>query len=659
MNRKQFVLDSKALKIKEVLNKDFLEIEILSIAEGENRNQTSFTLESMKKSIPTFYNKFILGYFTAPGGVNNEGHFEEHNSDVKYDEECQEFYYSYLAPNAEKALGIIRESDKVEIVEIDGKKWIKLTAAILTKYNREAVKHLLKSRNKKKVSVEITIEKYHTVDGIDIIDEFTLDGITILGTRRNSNKPCQEGIEGASMILKFLQSEVYSTQKRALSFAYQELEQEELNENEEQEEITMKNNEINIKEEERGTIPMLTYEQKRSLLEAKLNEILCKKEDGEECCCYCWVCDLDDTHVYYHYNDTYYKATYSINEEDSSVEISTGEAVQVTRSWQEFAVEEEVSEVQEDAQESVGTEAFSAEENDAEEIQDNKENFVAEEDEADKKEECSEEETKDSDGEAEKEDIKPDDKEQECGTQCAVEEHEEACGTQCSNEEKQEQECGTQCSESNEEIDGEVYEEKGNPDEDEKTDETTEDDDDNEEKEEYIDGVNVYNDYSLEIKQYGENEDVIEVAFKATEDNYAQFNEAYNNIVEVVSKLQADYNELESKYNDIISAQQNATLYSYGEELFNAEEDLEEDNCKALIADFKSKCDNSEFASEEDVNAYVEDQIAKMIYKQIKNNKEKNNEQKNFSAKLKSTNAVETQEVAKDSMAKMKEILKY
>jgi hypothetical protein len=55
----------------------------------------------------------------------------------------------------------------------------------------------------------------------------------------------------------------------------------------------------------------------------------------------------------------------------------------------------------------------------------------------------------------------------------------------------------------------------------------------------------------------------------------------------------------------------------------------------------------------------IEDQIAKMIYKQIKNNKEKNNEQKNFSAKLKSTNTVETQDAAKDSMAKMKEILKY
>ena len=60
MNKKQFILDSKSLKIKEILNKDFLEIEILAISEGENRNDSAFTLESMKKSIPTFYNKFIL-----------------------------------------------------------------------------------------------------------------------------------------------------------------------------------------------------------------------------------------------------------------------------------------------------------------------------------------------------------------------------------------------------------------------------------------------------------------------------------------------------------------------------------------------------------------------------------------------------------------------
>ena len=30
-NKKQFILDSKSLKIKEILNKDFLEIEILDV----------------------------------------------------------------------------------------------------------------------------------------------------------------------------------------------------------------------------------------------------------------------------------------------------------------------------------------------------------------------------------------------------------------------------------------------------------------------------------------------------------------------------------------------------------------------------------------------------------------------------------------------------
>lgn len=268
LNRKQFILDSKSLKIKEILNKDFLEIEILAIAEGKNRNKTSFTLESMKKAIPTFYNKFILGYFNVQGDVNNDGHFEEHNSDIKYDAECDEMYYSYLAPNAEKALGLIRESDKVEIVDIKGKKWIRLTAVILTKYNREAVKHLLKQKSKSKVSVEITINKWHTEEEIDIIEDFTLDGITILGTRRNSSEQCEEGISGASMILKFLKSKSFGSQQRVLSFAYKELES--LGTNEDEEEITMKKNQIKnkeSKEKERGSLSMDNIKENEQVVE--------------------------------------------------------------------------------------------------------------------------------------------------------------------------------------------------------------------------------------------------------------------------------------------------------------------------------------------------------------------------------------------------------
>lgn len=644
MNRKQFILDSKSLKIKEILNKDFLEIEILAIAEGENRNESSFTLESMKKSIPTFYNKFILGYFNVQGDVNNEGNFEEHNSDIKYDKDCEEFYYSYLAPNAEKALGLIRESDKVEIVEVNGKKWIKLTAAILTKYNREAVKHLLKSKNKKKVSVEITIEKSHEENGITIIEEFTLDGITILGTRRNSKRACEEGIEGASMVLRFLQSEVYNTQKKALSFAYQELETEALNENEQQEEITMKNDETNINEG--GTIPMLTYEQKRGLLEAKLSELMHNEQEETECCCYCWVCDLDDNDVYYCSNNIYYKASYSINEEDSSVEINVNEAKQVTRSWQEFALEEQQEETQEDfvEEDAKKKEGYSAEEEKAEEISDAKENEDVEE----KEQEVLEEEEK------------------ECGTQCSEEINEEEQEAKDINgeifaEDDSEEEKKEEATEKEECSEEEKVEDKESCSEDSDEEEKNEEDEEQKE-EEFIDGENVYKEYTLNFMQFKEDssEDTsVNVSITTTEDNYTQVMSACEETATVIANLRNNYAELKAQYDAIILAQQNEELCAYGKELFNAEETLDIENCATLIADFKVKCENSEFASKEEVEAYAEDQIAKAVYQQVKNNKEKNNEPANFSVKIKTNAPVVESKTEEDSMAKMKNILKY
>lgn len=637
LNKKQFVLDSKSLKIKEILNKDFLEVEILAIAEGENRNETSFTLDGMKKSIPTFYNKFILGYFNVQGDVNNDGNFEEHNSDVKYDKDCEEFYYSYLAPNAEKALGLIRESDKVEIVEVNGKKWIKLTAAILTKYNREAVKHLLKSKNKKKVSVEITIEKSHEENGITIIEEFTLDGITILGTRKNSKRPCEEGIEGASMILRFLQSEVYNTQKKALNFAYQELETEALNTNEEQENVTMQNDVIDLNTQERGTILMLTYEQKRGLLEAKLRELIhdnCCEET--ECCVYCWVCDLDDNEVYYCYNDAYYKASYLINEEDSNVEINVAEAKQVTRSWQEFALEEQVEKKQE---------TFAEEDaNDKEECSVEEEKTEEEASEVKEKEECStEEEEKKED---EEEDLE--DKEEECGTQCSEEdENEEDNSKEINKEEKEAKD-----------VNGEIFSEEKH--EEESVSENFVENANNEE--EVVNEENSYKEYTLELKTFKETpseDSSTEVVISTTEENYAQVMSAYEETKTTLESLRTNYMELKAKYDKMILDQTIESFCAYGKELFENEEALETESKSSLIAEFETKCKNNEFASEDEIKQYSEDQIAKAVYQQVKNNKEKISETTNFSTKIKSSvNQSEVVVEVEDSMTKMKNILK-
>lgn len=390
-NKKSFVLDSKSLKIKEVLNQDFLAIEIYAISEGETRNPCGFTLDSMEKAIPTFYNKFILGYFNVTNNSAQEGEFEEHNSDIRYDKDLDEFYWSYTDPSAEKALGLIRESDSVEIVEYKGKKWIKLTAVILTKYNREAVKHLLKSRSKRKVSVEITVVKSHMEGDIEWIDEFILDGITILGNRRNSIVPCEEGIEGASLrVLDFLKTDVFSKQRAALSFAYKELDtQNDSHEHNEQiEEITMEENtennteKVNDKDKE---VITLTYEQKRQLLEAYLNQKLVDKEKDY---CYIWVADIDEENVFYNFEESYYKASYKIvekeeEEEEPEIFVDIEQAERVLRGWQTFTEESTEEKVkpedsEKETQEEVNGESFVAERNDCEDCEEKAEELKEE-----------------------------------------------------------------------------------------------------------------------------------------------------------------------------------------------------------------------------------------------------------------------------------------
>lgn len=225
--RLKFELSNKDLKLKETLDKDFLELEMYVISNDKpNRNYSHFTEKAMYNSIDSFYNKPVLGYFNL-----KKDDFEEHNSDLDWDEDTEDLYWSYEAIDAEVPLGLIRESDTVEVVEKNNKKWIKLTCAIWVKYNREKVKRLLKDK-KKKVSVEVQVNEAHWEEvenkgEIMFIDSFTFDGVTILGTERGSSTtPVQEGIEGAHLsILDLEDNELFSKRKMALSFAYQKLEE--------------------------------------------------------------------------------------------------------------------------------------------------------------------------------------------------------------------------------------------------------------------------------------------------------------------------------------------------------------------------------------------------------------------------------------------------
>ena len=217
MSLMTFSLGADKVKLKKILSGNFLQLEMRAVSDGENRNKSYFSLESLQNALPSFINKPILGYFNT-----KEGDFESHNGVWKKDPDTEEPYWDTNSPNGERILGLIRESDSV-FIEPDnkGKNWIVLTCALWVQYALPQIKKLLKDK-KKKVSVEIDIKEYEDRDGIRYINRFELLGITILGSK--NGKPVMEGIEGASAsVLDIIDNEVFNRQKTALCFAYKEL----------------------------------------------------------------------------------------------------------------------------------------------------------------------------------------------------------------------------------------------------------------------------------------------------------------------------------------------------------------------------------------------------------------------------------------------------
>ena len=210
----QFDLSSKQIKFKDILSKEFVELEVWAISDADpNRNNSHFTYESLKKAVEngSMKNKPIVGFFENNNFTTHEGHAD-------YDLELDKEFWN--TERGERILGWIRESDPVELVEKDGLHWVKFRCILCTTYCYAQVKRLLKDR-RKKVSVEITVhESDKREDGVLDILDFTLNGTTILGSK--NGKEVLEGIPGAHLsILENLDTEALMAQKTALSFAYE------------------------------------------------------------------------------------------------------------------------------------------------------------------------------------------------------------------------------------------------------------------------------------------------------------------------------------------------------------------------------------------------------------------------------------------------------
>jgi len=203
----------------ETIDNSFLKCKFYAIAEGENLNQSTFTIESMNRALPTVINKPILAYYDANllGKDGIVGDMLGHESNIHIDPITGEIYYSYL-DKAEKCVGIIPESSDVKIETYRGKRWLTFTGLIFTEYNYELVK-LLKRRRFNDVSVEVRVDSSEIDENEwETIHDFSFMGITLLGSN------IAPGISDAHLELDtLLQSDEFLKFRKEFSMNYEKI----------------------------------------------------------------------------------------------------------------------------------------------------------------------------------------------------------------------------------------------------------------------------------------------------------------------------------------------------------------------------------------------------------------------------------------------------
>ena len=595
-----------------------------------NRNKSYFTEDSMKNAIPTFYEKPILGAFDTL-----KEDYLGHNTSLIHDE--YGVHEDTTGGRNEVPLGLVRSKDRVELIEKDGLKWISLSAALWVNYSYRQVKKLLKSKGKK-VSVEVEVTKSHIDnDGIEVIDEFSLMGITILGSDYT------EAIPNANISIPELEgTESYQMRKKSLTFAYQELDKSlgitpESNDNsninksnfsdspinnEDTEEIKMDN-------DERGgeTVPMYTLEEKRQMLQAALaNEDHCV-----------WVVDVSDTDVYYMVDgEATFSAPYSIEVgEDGNTVVSVDESAKqsVVRSWKKYDENEAEAE----------KENFEEKTNEPEKEKESCENKEVEAE--DKKEEESTDEKKEDESAEEKkcESCEPEEECKMSEDECKMSED----GCECESKE----ECAENSDEENKECESASEDEckmsedeckMSEDDKDDKDDDGKDDDSDEDKKEEEsAESAGAIEKCSEEIPNEPEKEQVV---FTVGDKTYTE--DEFKAEFVKMSEIIADY---EAKF----AATKNAEIYSFVCSVIDSEEDLTAENKDIIKNAMKENCDKSSYSANETAQEAAEHLIADALYQQKKMAKS-SKVGKDFSVSIIKETSTVVANTAKNSMEDLK-----
>lgn len=174
-------------------NSNLMKVKIVVMHEGENRNGSAFSMQSIEFARESLKNVPILGYILR----SEDGEaldFDEHNMSVRLVEgkdgyELKEFY-------EEQIIGVIPETNDYHYEMIDGVNHVCCTGYIFKSYSNGGAE-LIEDCDSKGVSMEISVEEGNFVDKVYHINKYQYQAVTILGDH------VPQGMNGTCNIKKF------------------------------------------------------------------------------------------------------------------------------------------------------------------------------------------------------------------------------------------------------------------------------------------------------------------------------------------------------------------------------------------------------------------------------------------------------------------------
>lgn len=153
---------------------------VIIMNEGKNRNNSSFSKESMEDAEESLKNRPLLAYIkrNEDGEAIDFGSHDIITKIIKTDE-GYDLKYFYL----ETPVGIFPESCNVRYEEIDGENHMVADAYIWEGYSNETLDLLDENEGTKDVSMEISVlESEKDEDGVLSINKFRFNAVTLLGS---------------------------------------------------------------------------------------------------------------------------------------------------------------------------------------------------------------------------------------------------------------------------------------------------------------------------------------------------------------------------------------------------------------------------------------------------------------------------------------------